>query len=157
MLFSFAIFILTAMLLAKLFEKLHMPPLLGMLFTGILLGSYSKEYFINEKGLYFLNSFFISDKILDVSNELRTLGLIIILIRAGLGIDREVLKKIGKIAIKMASLPCLFEGFTVMIAGHFILGYSFPVAGCLGFILAAVSPAVVVPEMLSLKERGLGK
>lgn len=93
MLFSFAVFILTAMLLAKLFEKLHMPPLLGMLFTGILLGSYSKEYFVVEKGFTFLNSFFISDKILDVSNELRTLGLIIILIRAGLGIDKEVLKK----------------------------------------------------------------
>ena len=157
MLFSFAVFILTAMLLAKLFEKLHMPPLLGMLFTGILLGSYSKDYFVYEKGFTFLNSFFISDKILDVSNELRTLGLIIILIRAGLGIDKEVLKKIGKTAIKMASLPCLFEGFTVMFAAHFILGYSFPIAGCLGFILAAVSPAVVVPEMLALKDKGLGK
>ena len=157
MLFSFAVFILTAMLLAKGFEKLHMPPLLGMLFTGILLGSYSKDYFVTEKGLTFLNSFFISDKILDVSNELRTLGLIIILIRAGLGIDKEVLKKIGKTAVKMASLPCLFEGFTVMFAAHFILGYSLPVAGCLGFILAAVSPAVIVPEMLSLKEKGLGK
>ena len=153
MLFSFAVFILTAMLLAKLFEKLHMPPLLGMLFTGILLGSYSKDYFVYEKGFTFLNSFFISDKILDVSNELRTL----VLIRAGLGIDKEVLKKIGKTAIKMASLPCLFEGFTVMFAAHFILGYSFPIAGCLGFILAAVSPAVVVPEMLALKDKGLGK
>ena len=157
MLFSFAVFILTAMLLAKLFEKLHMPPLLGMLFTGILLGSYSKDYFINEKGFIFLNSFFISDKILDVSNELRTLGLIIILIRAGLGINKDVLRKIGKVAVKMASLPCLFEGFTVMIATHLILGYSLAISGCLGFILAAVSPAVVVPEMLSLKEKGLGK
>lgn len=157
MLFSFAIFILVAMILAKAFEKLHLPPLLGMLFTGILLGAYSKDYFVNEKGLTFLSSFFISDKILDVSNELRTLGLVIILIRAGLGIDKDVLRKIGFTAIKMASLPCLFEGFTVMFAAHFILGYSFPVAGCLGFILAAVSPAVIVPEMLTLKEKGLGK
>lgn len=157
MLFSFAVFILVAMLLAKCFEKLHLPPLLGMLFTGILLGAYSKDYFVNEKGMTFLSSFFISDKVLDVSNELRTLGLIIILIRAGLGIDKEVLKKIGGTAIKMASLPCLFEGFTVMLAVHLMLGYSLPVAGCLGFILAAVSPAVVVPEMLALKERGLGK
>lgn len=157
MLFSFAVFIFVAMILSKCFEKLHMPPLLGMLFSGILLGQYSKDYFVNEKGLTFLSSFFISDKILDVSSELRTLGLIIILIRAGLGIDKEVLAKIGKTAVKMASLPCLFEGFTVMFAAHYILGYSFPVAGCLGFILAAVSPAVVVPEMLSLKEKGLGK
>ncbi|WP_300357288.1 cation:proton antiporter [Fusobacterium sp.] len=157
MLFSFAVFIVVAMILAKGFEKLHMPSLLGMLFTGILLGSYSKDYFVNEKGLTFLNSFFISDKILDVSSDLRTLGLIIILIRAGLGIDKEILKKIGKVAVKMASLPCLFEGFTVMFATHLILGYSLPISGCLGFILAAVSPAVVVPEMLALKDRGLGK
>lgn len=157
MLFSFAVFIVVAMILAKGFEKLHMPSLLGMLFTGILLGSYSKDYFVNEKGLTFLNSFFISDKILDVSSDLRTLGLIIILIRAGLGIDKEILKKIGKVAVKMASLPCLFEGFTIMFATHLILGYSLPISGCLGFILAAVSPAVVVPEMLALKDRGLGK
>ena len=157
MLFSFAVFIFVAMILSKCFEKLHLPPLLGMLFTGILLGQYSKEYFVYERGMSYLSSFFISDKILDVSSELRTLGLIIILIRAGLGIDKEVLQKIGITAIKMASLPCLAEGFTVMLAVHFILGYSLPVAGCLGFILAAVSPAVVVPEMLVLKERGLGK
>lgn len=157
MLFSFAFFILVAMILAKLFEKLHLPSLLGMLFTGILLGQYSKHYFITEKGLTYLNSFFIPDRILEISPDLRMLALIVILIRAGLGIDRVVLNRIGKVAIKMASLPCLFEGFTVMFAVHFILGYSLPVAGCLGFILAAVSPAIVVPEMLSLKERGLGK
>ena len=128
-----------------------------MLFTGILLGQYSKDYFINERGMTYLSSFFISDKILDVSSELRTLGLIIILIRAGLGIDRQVLQRIGFTAIKMASLPCLLEGFTVMFAVHFIFGYPLAIAGCLGFILAAVSPAVVVPEMLALKEKGLGK
>ena len=157
MIFSFAFFILVAMMLAKCFDKLHMPPLLGMLFTGILLGQYSKEYFVYEKGFTFLNDFFISDKILEVSSELRTFALIIILIRAGLGIDKQVLKKIGKVAVKMASLPCLFEGITIMLTTHLLLGYSIPVSGCLGFILAAVSPAVVVPEMLILKERGLGK
>ena len=157
MLFSFAVFIFVAMVLSKCFEKLHLPPLLGMLFTGILLGQYSKDYFINERGMTYLSSFFISDKILDVSSELRTLGLIIILIRAGLGIDRQVLQRIGFTAIKMASLPCLLEGFTVMFAVHFIFGYPLAIAGCLGFILAAVSPAVVVPEMLALKEKGLGK
>lgn len=157
MLFSFAFCILVAMGFAKCFEKLRMPPLLGMLFTGILLGGYSKEYFVHEKGLHFLNDFFISNEILNMANELRTFALIIILIRAGLGIDRAVLKKIGKTAIKMASLPCLFEGTTIMLITHLLLGYSYPVSGCLGFILAAVSPAVVVPEMLALKERGLGK
>lgn len=68
MLFSFAVFIFIALLLSKCFEKLHMPPLLGMLFSGILLGQYSKDYFVNEKGFTFLETFFISDKILDVSS-----------------------------------------------------------------------------------------
>ncbi|WP_027129272.1 cation:proton antiporter [Fusobacterium perfoetens] len=157
MLFSFAVFILIAISLAKVFEKLRLPGLLGMLFTGILLGEYSKDYFVNTLNLKFLESFFISDKILQISPDLRLCALIVILIRAGLGIDREVLKKIGKTAIKMAALPCLFEGFTIMLITHILLGYSFAISGCLGFIIAAVSPAVVVPEMLTLKEKNLGK
>lgn len=157
MLFSFAVFILIAISLAKVFEKLRLPGLLGMLFTGILLGEYSKDYFINTLNLKFLESFFISEKILQISPDLRLCALIVILIRAGLGIDRNVLKKIGKTAIKMAALPCLFEGFTIMLITHFLLDYSFAISGCLGFIIAAVSPAVVVPEMLTLKEKNLGK
>ncbi|NME35289.1 cation:proton antiporter [Fusobacterium sp. FSA-380-WT-3A] len=157
MLFSLAVFILIAISLAKVFEKLRLPGLLGMLFTGILLGEYSRDYFVNTLNLKFLESFFISDKILEISPDLRLCALIVILIRAGLGIDREVLKKIGKTAIKMAALPCLFEGFTIMLITHILLGYSFAISGCLGFIIAAVSPAVVVPEMLNLKEKNLGK
>lgn len=157
MIFSFSFFILTALLFAKIFEKLKLPALLGMLLTGVLLGEYSKNYFIGSLGYNFLNSFFISDKILLISSDLRLFALITILIRAGLGIDKETLNRIGKIAIKMASIPCLVEGFTIMFATHFLLGYSYPVSGCLGFIIAAVSPAVVVPEMLDLKDKGLGK
>lgn len=157
MLFSFAFFILTAMLLAKFFEKLKMPALLGMLLTGILLGEYSKNYFVNVLGYKILNSFFISEKILLISSDLRMSALIIILIRAGLGIDRKVLNRIGKIAVKMASIPCLIEGFTIMLVTHLLLGYDYFTSGCLGFIVAAVSPAVVVPEMLELKEKGYGK
>lgn len=157
MLFSFAIFILVAIMLAKGFEKLKLPGLLGMIITGILLGEYSKDYFVNTLNLKFLDSFFISDKILSISADLRLWALIVILIRAGLGIDKDILKKIGKVAIRMASIPCLVEGFTIMLFTHLLLGYSLPISGCLGFIIAAVSPAVVVPAMLNLKEKNIGK
>lgn len=157
MLFSFAVFILVAILLAKVFEKLKLPGLLGMIITGILLGEYSKDYFVNSLHLNFLEPFFISDKILGISSDLRLWALIVILIRAGLGIDKDILKKIGKVALRMASIPCLVEGFTIMIVTHLFLGYSLPISGCLGFIIAAVSPAVVVPAMLNLKEKNIGK
>ena len=157
MLFSFAFFILIAIGLSKLFEKLRLPGLLGMILTGIILGEYSKNYIVNILKLDFLEPFFISDKILSISSDLRLCALIVILIRAGLGIDRESLKKIGNVALKMACIPCLFEGFTIMIITHLLLGFPLPICGTLGFIIAAVSPAVVVPEMLSLKEKNLGK
>ena len=157
MLFSFAFFILIAIGLSKLFEKLRLPGLLGMILTGIILGEYSKNYIVNILKLDFLEPFFISDKILSISSDLRLCALIVILIRAGLGIDRESLKKIGNVALKMACIPCLFEGFTIMMITHLLLGFPLPICGTLGFIIAAVSPAVVVPEMLSLKEKNLGK
>lgn len=157
MLFSFAFFVLIAIGLSKLFEKLRLPGLLGMILTGIILGEYSKNYIVNTLKLNFLEPFFISDKILSISSDLRLCALIVILIRAGLGIDRESLKKIGNVALKMACIPCLCEGFTIMLISHYILDFSLPLAGTLGFIIAAVSPAVVVPEMLNLKEKNLGK
>lgn len=157
MLFSFAFFILIAIGLSKLFEKLRLPGLLGMILTGIILGEYSKNYIVNILKLDFLEPFFISDKILSISSDLRLCALIVILIRAGLGIDRESLKKIGNVALKMACIPCLFEGFTIMMITHLLLDFPLPICGTLGFIIAAVSPAVVVPEMLSLKEKNLGK
>lgn len=157
MLFSFAFFILIAIGLSKLFEKLRLPGLLGMILTGIILGEYSKNYIVNILKLDFLEPFFISDKILSISSDLRLCALIVILIRAGLGIDRKSLKKIGNVALKMACIPCLFEGFTIMMITHLLLGFPLPICGTLGFIIAAVSPAVVVPEMLSLKEKNLGK
>ena len=157
MLFSFAFFILIAIGLSKLFQKLRFPGLLEMILTGIILGEYSKNYIVNILKLDFLEPFFISDKILSISSDLRLCALIVILIKAGLGIDRESLKKIGNVALKMACIPCLFEGFTIMMITHILLGFPLPICGTLGFIIAAVSPAVVVPEMLSLKEKNLGK
>lgn len=156
MLFNIAIMIIVAMVLASVFEKIKLPPLLGMIGAGILLGPYTREVFLS-RGIEKLNWLFISDEVLHLSSELRTAALIVILIRAGLGINKEVLDKIGKSAVKMAAIPCILEGIFIMIFAHFIGGLSIPVAGTLAFIIAAVSPAVIVPEMLILKEDGYGQ
>ena len=126
----------------KLFERLKLPGLLGMLILGILIGPY---------GLNFLAS-----DILTISSDLRKIALIIILLRAGLGIKRETLNKVGVPAIKMSCIPGLCEGFTIMFVGSYLLGISKIEAGMLGFIIAAVSPAVVVPQMLTFIERKMG-
>lgn len=156
MLFNIAIMIILAMILASIFEKMKLPPLLGMIGAGILLGPYTRGVVLS-RGIEKLNWIFISDEVLHLSSELRTAALIVILIRAGLGINKEVLNKIGKSAVKMAAIPCILEGIFIMIFAHFIGGLSIPVAGTLAFIIAAVSPAVIVPEMLVLKEDGYGQ
>lgn len=122
---------------------MRLPGLLGMIATGLLLGRNGTN--------------FICQDILDISSELRTAALIVILIRAGLGINRATLNRIGVPAIKMSFIPCLFEGALVIIATCLLLDFTVVQAGVLAFILAAVSPAVIVPQMLELKEMGFGK
>ncbi len=140
---NFAVVIAAALFLSYLFEKIRLPGLLGMVITGILLGP------------YVLN--FISSDILKVSAELRTLALIVILIRAGLGISRATLNKVGASAIKMSFIPGILEGSAILFLAHYWMGFSWTEAGMLGFIIAAVSPAVVVPQMLDLKEKGYSR
>lgn len=127
----------------RLVSKVKLPPLIGMLFVGILLG----PYVMNR----------LDPELLLVSQDIRMFALIIILLRAGLGIKKEQIKQVGTIALKLSSLPCVFEGFTVLALAYYLLGFSFAEAGMLGFIIAAVSPAVVVPSMLDLKEKRLGE
>jgi len=148
--------IIVAMIIARGFEKIKLPPLLGMMLTGVILGPYTRDFFM-EKGYKGVQWLFISDEVLHLSSELRTAALIVILIRAGLGINKEVLNKIGVTAVKMAALPCLVEGAAITLFCHYIVGMSLPVAGTLAFVIAAVSPAVIVPEMLVLKEGGYGE
>lgn len=160
MLFNIALIFIISIFFSKLFEKIKLPGLLGMLLTGILLGKYAKqiiqslipEYFFN----HYLQMIFIPDKLLEISPELRTLALIVILTRAGLGISRQTLNKIGPSALKMSFIPCILEGSIILIVAHYLVGLSFIESGILGFTLAAVSPAVVVPAMLGLKEHGYG-
>ncbi|QSH41361.1 cation:proton antiporter [Lentisphaerota bacterium ZTH] len=143
MLVNLALVVITALFINWCFEKVKIPGLLGMIILGIVFGP-------NCLG-------WISVDLLHLSAELRTAALIVILIRAGLGLKRETLNEVGFSALKMSCIPCLIEGFTITLVAKFMLALSWPAAGMLGFIIAAVSPAVVVPQMLDIKTRGYGK
>lgn len=143
MILSLAVIITVGLIFNKLFKAIKLPGLLGMLILGIIVGPNMLDL--------------ISKEILTISPDLRKIALIVILLRAGLGINRSTLKKVGKTALKMSFLPCVIEGFTIAFVGRYILNISFIEAGMLGFIIAAVSPAVVVPQMLELINKGKGK
>lgn len=140
---NLAIVITAAFCLGWAFQKLKLPAILGMLCTGIVLGPSVLK--------------FISTKTMAISSELRTLALIVILIRAGLGIKRETLNKVGRSALAMSFIPGILEGTFILFFSIFLFNLPWAEAGMLGFIIAAVSPAVVVPAMLNLKDKGFGQ
>lgn len=139
---SLAAILLLGLPANKLFEKFKLPGLLGMLILGVIIGPY---------GLNLLQA-----DMINISGDLRKIALIIILLRAGLGINKADLKKVGNSALKMSCIPGLIEGFFIAFASTKFLDFSFVQGGILGFIIAAVSPAVVVPSMLSLIENNIG-
>ncbi|MGO5066341.1 sodium:proton antiporter [Clostridium sporogenes] len=140
---SLAIIILLGLIANKIFEKLKLPGLLGMLILGILIGPHGLNW--------------LSKDILNTSADLRKIALIVILLRAGLGLNKDELKLVGKTALKLSCVPGIIEGFFIAVASTQLLSFSFIQGGLLGFIIAAVSPAVVVPQMLNLIDKGLGK
>lgn len=140
---SLAIIILLGLLSNKLFEKFKLPGLLGMIIVGILTGPFGFNL--------------LSEEIIIVSADFRKIALIVILLRAGLGIKKEDLKKVGRPAINMSFIPGTIEGFTIVYVSMKFFNFTFIQGGILGFIIAAVSPAVIVPAMLSLMEKGLGR
>lgn len=140
---SVALIIIIGLAVNKVFSYLKIPYMLGLIILGITLGPSGKNLLAGE--------------LLAISADLRMLALIIILLRAGLGINRETLSKIGAVALRMSAIPCLLEGGTITLAAHWLLKLPLVEAGMLGFVLAAVSPAVVVPEMLRLQEQRLGE
>lgn len=142
MAFSLALIIVLGLLFNKIFEKIKLPGLIGMLLVGILIGPYCLNW--------------LSIDLLRMSDDLRKIALIVILLRAGIGLNKETLKKVGKSAILMSIIPCILEGSAIMIMAIWLFDFSIIEAGMLGFIIAAVSPAVVVPAMLDFKERGIG-
>jgi len=139
---NLAIVILLGVLCIKCFNKLGVPAFLGFLLIGILLGPYVTNI---------LNIEFVG-----LTQEIATFAMVILLVRAGLGLSRDSLRKVGRVAVGMSCIPSVFEGILVMIVGHYLLGISFIESGMLGFILAAVSPAILVPRMLNLIDKKLG-
>lgn len=142
MLTSLAYIFLLALLLGYIFNKLRLPALLGMLITGIVLGPYALNL--------------IDTSLLSISIELRQTALVIILLRAGLALDINDLKKVGRPAILMSFVPALFEIGGMMLVAPPLLGVSLLEAAIMGSVIAAVSPAVIVPKMLYLMENKIG-
>jgi len=142
MLLSIALILLVGMSMGWICRKIKLPGLLGMLITGIVLGP------------YVLNVLDI--KLLGISADLRKIALIIILTRAGLGLDLTSLKKIGRPAVLMCFVPATFELAGMLLLAPRLMGMSLLEAAVMGAVLAAVSPAVVVPRMVKLMEEGYG-
>ncbi len=142
MLLSIALILLVGMFMSWICQKIKLPGLLGMLATGVVLGP------------YVLN--LLDGSILGISSELRKIALIIILTRAGLGLDLSGLKKIGRSAVMMCFVPASFELLGMLLLAPKLMGISLLEAAIMGAVLAAVSPAVVVPRMVKLMEEGYG-
>ena len=142
MLLSISLILILGMFMGWICQKIKLPALLGMLITGVILGPY---------GLNLLDG-----SILGISAELRKIALIIILTRAGLGLDLSGLKKIGRPAVLMCFVPASFELLGMILLAPKLMGASVLESAVMGAVLAAVSPAVVVPRMVKLMDEGYG-
>ena len=142
MLLSIALILMVGMALGWICKKCKLPGLLGMLATGILLGPYVFNL--------------IDTSILSISSEIRRIALIIILTRAGLGLDLTGIRRIGRPAVLMCFVPASFELIGMIAFAPKLLGLSILEAAIMGAVLAAVSPAVVVPRMVKLMDEGYG-
>ncbi len=142
MLFSLALIFLVGLSFAGICNRIKIPRIVGMIFTGIILGPYVLNFF--------------DSKILGISAELRQIALIIILLKAGLSLNISDLKKVGRPAILMSFLPATFEIIAYFLFAPRILNISCLEALIVGAVLAAVSPAIVVPRMIFLIENKYG-
>ncbi len=139
---SIALIILLGLCGDYLFRQMKLPGLVGMLLVGIFIGP------------YVLN--LIAPDMMMVSGDFRKIALIVILLRAGFELRRDTLNRVGKAALTMSALPAIFEIAGVMLVAPRLLGMTYLEAAILGSILAAVSPAVVVPLMIDFMDRGRG-
>lgn len=142
MLISLAYIFLVGLSFAAICEKIKLPRIVGMLATGILLGPYGWNL--------------LDPSILAVSSDLRQIALVIILLKAGLSLDPADLKKVGRPALLMAFLPATFEIVAYTLLAPRLIGITTVEAALMGSVLAAVSPAVVVPRMVKLMDTGYG-
>ena len=142
MLLSISMILIVGMSMGWICKKCKVPSLIGMLATGVVLGPYVFNL--------------LDSSILGISAELRKIALIIILTRAGLGLDMSELKKIGRPAVLMCFVPASFELIGIIILASKLMGLTILEAAIMGAVLAAVSPAVVVPRMVKLMDEGYG-
>ncbi|MDY5806100.1 MAG: cation:proton antiporter [Lachnospira sp.] len=142
MLLSISMILIVGMSMGWICQKCKVPSLIGMLATGVVLGPYVFNL--------------LDSSILGISAELRKIALIIILTRAGLGLDMSELKKIGRPAVLMCFVPASFELIGIIILASNLMGLTILEAAIMGAVLAAVSPAVVVPRMVKLMDEGYG-
>lgn len=143
MILSLGLILIVGMVFAKIFDKLKLPRIIGMLLTGIILG---------PQVLNLLDA-----NILKISPDLRTIALIVILLKAGLSLDIGDLKKVGRSAVLLSFLPASFEILSYAIFVPKILGLNLIDGLLMGAVMAAVSPAIVVPRMVKLIDEGYGK
>lgn len=143
MLTSLAIIFITGLFLSIVFQKMKLPSLIGMIVAGILIGP------------SVLNM--MDDSLLAIAPALRQFALVIILTRAGLSLDIKSLKKVGRPAVLMCFVPACFEICGTVLLAPRLLSVSYTEAAIIGSVIAAVSPAVIVPRMIRLIEKGYGK
>ena len=137
MLTSLALVFLIGLAMAALCQQLHLPRIIGMLLTGILLGPYVLNW--------------LDPSILSISSDLRQMALLIILIKAGLSLNLADLKKVGRPAVMMACVPASCEILAFLLFAPAVLGITRIEAAVMGAVLGAVSPAVVIPRMARRK------
>ena len=142
MLISLAVIILAGLFAAAVCDRLHLPRIVGMLVTGIVCGPYMLDV--------------LDSSILSISAELRQIALIIILVKAGITLDISDLKKVGRPALLLSFVPATFELAAYVVLAPMLLPVNRMEAALMGAVLAAVSPAVVVPRMVSYIEGGYG-
>lgn len=142
MLTSLSFIFLVGMAMAAICQRIRLPRIIGMLLTGIVLGPYVLDL--------------LDPSILSISSELRQMALIIILVKAGLSLNLADLKKVGRPAVMLSCVPASFELLGYVLFAPMILGVNRIEAAVMGAVLAAVSPAVVVPRMVKLMETGYG-
>ena len=143
MLTSIAIILVFGYLSGWLFSKMKLPSLIGMILLGICIGPYAGNL--------------LDVSLLEISSEIRQVALVIILTRAGLSLNLEDLKRVGRPAILMCFVPACFEMLGIVLLGPLLFNISLVEALVIGTVVAAVSPAVIVPRMISLIDQGYGK
>ena len=143
MLTSIAIILLMGLLLGKIFNVFKLPSLLGYILTGVIISPYALNI--------------VDESLLNIASQIRQIALVVILTRAGLSLNIKELKKVGRPALLMCFLPACFEILSVIIIGPVLFGITRVEAAIVGSVIAAVSPAVIVPRMIKLIEERYGQ